>query len=124
MSVQTIKLRNPLLVNGVDRKELTYDIEALTIDHITKAEAYKQRKGSISSTHAIFDYSLQYAIGMQAIMAVNSDISEEDLSRIKGFDVNKIAKVGIDFFKGSEEVSEGNTSEKPQEDTQDTTTAQ
>ena len=128
MSLETIKLYKPLLVNGIERKELKYDIEELTIGHIAKAEGMKSKIGGVDLaakfTLAQTDYPLQICIGMQAIMAVNPDISEEDLMRIKGHDLTKVATIGTSFFIEPEEKSEVNTSEKPQEDMQNITTAQ
>ena len=59
---------------------------------------------------------------MQAVIAVNPHISEEDLQRLKGFDITKLANVGARFFiEPAEQVQV--TSDEPQEDTQDITTA-
>lgn len=123
MSIEKIILKHPLLVNGTDRKELTYDLEELTTVDVAKAEAAKNKLGTVASTHVLFDYSMHIEIAKQAILKLNPDISDEDLNRIKGRDLNKLAKAGISFFSESEEQEE-NTSEKPQEDTQDTTIVQ
>lgn len=127
MTIETIKLRKPLLINGVERHELKYDIEELTINRIAQAEAYKSKIGGVAlagkMTFAQMDYPLQVCIGMQAIIAVNPEISEEDLSRIKGFDITKLAEIGQRFFI-EPEGSEPNTSDKQQEDTQNVTTVQ
>lgn len=127
MSIEKITLRKPLLVNGEELKELTYDIEELSINHITKAEGLKAKIGGKdivgSITIAQADYALHMCIGMQAVMAVNPDISEEDLQRLKGFDLTKLANIGARFFiepAGPEQA----TSSEQQEDTQNTTTAQ
>ena len=45
MSIERIKLSKPLLVNGEYLNELTYDIEELSINHITKAEGLKAKIG-------------------------------------------------------------------------------
>lgn len=127
MSIEKIKLRKPLLINGEYRKELTYDIEELSIEHITKAEGMKAKIGGKdivgSITIAQADYSLHLCIGMQAIIVVNPDISEEDLKRIKGHDLTKLATVGARFFIEPEEQKQA-ISEESQEDMQNTTTVQ
>ena len=61
-------------------------------------------------------------IGMQAVMAVNPDISEEDLQRLKGYDLTKLANVGARFFIEPVEQEQA-TSNELQEDTQSITTA-
>ncbi len=126
MSIERIKLSKPLLVNGEYLKELTYDIEELSINHITKAEGLKAKIGGKdivgTITIAQADYALHICIGMQAVIAVNPHISEEDLQRLKGFDITKLANIGARFFiEPAEQVQV--TSDEPQEDTQDITTA-
>ena len=127
MSIERIKLRKPLLVNGVDRTELTYDIEELSINHITKAEGMKAKIGGKdivgSITIAQADYALHICIGMQAVIAVNPEISEEDLQRLKGFDITKLANIGARFFIEPTEQEQATSSEQ-QEDTQNTIIAQ
>ncbi len=126
MSIEKITLRKPLLVNGVNRKELTYDIEELTSNHIARAEGLKAKEGGKDTigtiTIAQTDYSLHIAIGKQAVIAVNPEISEEDLARVKGYDLTKLAAIGQRFFIEPEEQEQA-TSSEPQEDTQDTTIA-
>ncbi len=128
MSIKKIELRKPLLVNGVERRELTYDIEEITIGRIAQAEAYKSKVGGTALAAKISlaqtDYPLQICIGMQAIMALNPEICEEDLSRIKGHDLTKLATIGASFFIEPEDTVEVNIYEKPQEDMQNTTTVQ
>ena len=126
MSIEKITLSRPLLVNGENLKELTYDIEELSINHIAKAEGLKAKIGGKdivgSITIAQADYALHICIGMQAVMAVNPDISEEDLQRLKGYDITKLANVGARFFIAPAEQEQVTSSEQP-EDTQNITTA-
>ena len=126
MSIERIKLSKPLLVNGEYLNELTYDIEELSINHITKAEGLKAKIGGKdivgSITIAQADYALHICIGMHAIMAVNSDIEVEDLQRLKGYDLTKLAAIGQRFFIEPVEQEQATSSEQ-QEDTQDTTIA-
>lgn len=110
------------MVNGKEIKILTYDVDELTINHITKAEACKAKMGGaavISVAQA--DFPLHVCIGMQAVMVVNPEIAEEDLMRLKGYDIAQLAGVGTSFFVPSE--LKENNSEKQQEDMQNTTIA-
>lgn len=126
MSIERIKLPKPLLVNGEYLKELTYDIEELTSYHIARAECITAKEAGKDAIGTIkiaqTDYSLHINIGKQAIIAVNPEISEEDLARIKGFGLTKLANIGQRFFIEPEEQVQV-TSNEPQEDTQDITTA-
>ena len=126
MSIEKITLRKPLLINGEYRKELTYDIDELDINRITKAEGLKAKIGGQDTVGTISiaqtDYALHICIGMHAIMAVNSDIEVEDLQRLKGYDLTKLAAIGQRFFIEPVEQEQATSSEQ-QEDTQDTTIA-
>lgn len=110
--IETIILKSPIKINGELRKEFKYDLDELSIDDVCKAETLKTKLGSAAMTHPIFDYSMHVAIAMKAIQAVNSDISEEDLLRIKGSDIQKLAKAGLAFFAESEEQEEKNSDEQ------------
>lgn len=126
MSIEKFTLRKPLLVNGKYLKELTYDIDEIGFELMARAEGLKTRLGGKDLigkiTLAQADYTLHMCIGMQAIMAVNPEISEEDLLRVKGYDLTRIANIGSHFFIEPEEQAL-ETSSEPQEDTQDTTIA-
>ena len=125
MSVETLKLKKTLLINGISRNELTYDIEELTVEELAKAESYKVKlsgSGLFNSTYAIADYLLHVCLGMQAVIVINKDITEDDLKRLRPADINKLAAVGARFFTDTEE-SEPNTSEKQQEVMQENSTA-
>lgn len=127
MSKETIKLRTPLLINGVEKTELTYDVNELTVNHLAKAEGLKVKIGgkdlACSINLAQADYTLHIFIGMMAVIAVNPEIAVEDLQRLKGYDVAQLADVGAGFFiKPAEQIQK--QSNEPQEVTQDTTSVQ
>ena len=124
MSVKEIKLQTPLLINGVEREVLTYDAQELGIKHVAQAEASKTKlSGSVSTSLPNADYLLHICLGMQAVMVLNPEISEQDLLRLKGFDVVQLSLAGQSFFAPTALLQENN-SEKPQEDMQNITTAQ
>lgn len=126
MSVEKITLRKPLYINGEARKELTYDIEEISSYDLTKAQGLKSRIGGKdiagTITLAQADYPYQICLGIYAIIAVNPDISEDDLLRLKGYDLTKLANIGQHFFIEPQEQALA-TSNEPQEDTQNTITA-
>ena len=124
MSIETLKLTFPLLVNGVNKTELTYDIEAVTVEGVAKAESHKARFGVTAvGTVAQTDFLLHICLGMQAVLAVNNDITEDDLNRLRQIDVCNLAKVGTRFFI-KQEVQEPKISAEPQEITQESSTVQ
>ena len=125
MSEQVLKLKNPLLVNGVPRTDLQSNVDDLTVEELAAAENYKVKisGSSITSNFAQADYLLHVCIGMQAVIAVEKDITEDDLKRLKKYDVVQLASIGMNFFLESEE-SDQKPSEKPQEDMQGNSTVQ
>lgn len=124
MSVETLKLIKPLLINGVKRTELTYDIEQVTVEGVANAESLKAKMGVTAvGTVAQTDFLLHICLGMQAVIAVNNDITEDDLKRLQQFDVCQLAKVGTRFFIKPEE-QEQSILEKQHEDMQESSTAQ
>lgn len=125
MSVKEINLSKPILVNGKEIDVLTYDIDELSIEDVTKAEELKRKLGGTVSTSMVHaDFPFHICLGIKAVTAINKDIAEEDLMRIKGHDIAKIGVAGMGFFMPSEKKSQGKSSEKQQEDMQDNITAQ
>lgn len=127
MSKEVLRLAAPFLVNGTNRTELNYDLSELTIEAVSQAQALKSKLTGLSASAtpqvAQTDYAFHIALGMKAICAVEPDVSEEDLLRIKGYDITQIAMIGTRFFIPPASNQEKN-SEELQEVTQDTTSVQ
>ena len=127
MTLKTLKLRKPIFINGSQIEELTYDIDELTINHVTSAEALKSKISGLSANSltklAQADFCLHICLGIYAILAVNPSYSEEDLLRIKGYDLTVISTIGSTFFISPDELVDTNL-DKQQEVTQDITNAQ
>ncbi|MBR1625597.1 MAG: hypothetical protein IJ681_00465 [Bacteroidales bacterium] len=102
MSKETLILQKPLKVNGEDLTELEYDLEAISIEHIARAEGEKTKllgKNAAAGVKvAQADYLLHILIGEQAIIACNPKISTEDFKRVSGYDIVQIAAIGTRFF--------------------------
>ena len=127
MSVEKLELTTPLLINGEERKILTYDLSQLGINHVTKAQVLK---GQIAGAGAAAvpqvaqtDMALHICLGIEAVIAVNPDISEEDLMRLKGYDLNQLGNIGLHFFIPPA-LETSKTSEEPQEVIQEDTFVQ
>ena len=122
----TIKLKKPILIEGKEISELTYDVEEIDFELQAKAEAQAKAQMQKSSKGISFslvenDYTYHYFLGLAAIIGVNPFYEWEELKRIKGSDMRKISAVGRQFFFGADEPEES-SSEKPQEPTPDTST--
>lgn len=101
---ETIRLSNPLTINGRQYAELTYDTNEITAQAFAEADARKlaasgSRSGNAAGA-AELDYGLHLYLGFAAIIAVNPSIDISDLERIKGPDVMTVMRVGRDFISG------------------------
>ena len=90
----TLRLKNPILINGNEITEVTYDSNE--IDGILFATAESRRKAAAGrkdisiAPAAEFDFSLHLYLGFAAIVAVNPSYDFSDLERIKGHDVVEV----------------------------------
>ena len=126
MSKETLVLDNPILINGKEVKELTYDAKEITVDLFTKAcamsAAASQTNGFTMKVKET-DFNTHLYLGMAAVIAVNPHIDFSDLERIKGFDLLDLSNIGAFFtYRKSAETSEENNAEGQSETTPDTST--
>ena len=87
---KTLTLKRPIIINGTERTELSYDVEAITTDQYLKAcsKAAESDRGMMSKLkQKENDYALHMYLGYEAIIACNPEIDYEDLKRASGFDV-------------------------------------
>ena len=122
--MKELKLRKPLLVNGVEESVLTYDTDAITNDLYLEACVKSSQIGKASNMSVTIevDKALHLELGKAAILAVNPSLSWSDLDRITGFDLLAVANVGRFFIfetlaETSEENNSGEVSEPTVEDT-------
>ena len=124
--MESIKLKNPILINGKTITELTYDTNEITPAGFAEAELRKSiannSKGRPSAAAFEIDYSLHLYLGFAAIIAVNPEYDFNDLERVKGADVMEILKVGRNFIIASAATSADDESENASETTPESTT--
>lgn len=124
--MESIKLKNPIQINGKQVDELTYDINEITPLGFAEAEYRKTRangsKGAPSSAAVELDYSLHLYLGFAAIIAVNPAYDFNDLERIHGSDVMEVMKIGRNFIIASAQDSTAEKSENASETTPASTT--
>jgi hypothetical protein len=120
-----IKLRNPILVNGEQVKEITVNTEEITGQLYAEADTRRRIAAGTKNVAIIpaveFDFGLHLYIGFAAAIAANSKYTFEDLERIKGADLISFSEVGRNFLLKSEDVASSNSDERS-ETTPDTTT--
>ena len=126
MSKKTQKLDEPILIDGKEVSELTYDPMEITAAQFSEACARSSainKNKSFSFKMRENDYALHLYLGMFAVIAVNPSIDITDLERIKGFDVLKLADIGMLFtYRRSEAPSVQKPSEEPSESTAEPST--
>lgn len=124
--MESIKLKNPIMINGKKVTELTYDANEITPQAFAEADARKLRasgsKGGNLSGAVELDYGLHLYLGFAAIQAVNPSYDITDLERIKGVDVMEVMKIGRNFILSSAGKSQQDDSEDASETTPESTT--
>lgn len=124
--MKTLKLRNPIMINGEKIAEVTYD--ANEIDGILFATAESKRKAAAGMKNttitpaAEFDFGLHLYLGFAAIVAVNPSYDFSDVERIKGRDVVEVMAIGRNFMLASDQEQQENDSDEPTETTPESTT--
>lgn len=102
--METLKLKNPIKINGKEVRELTYDVNEITAEAFIEAELRKFNAGAKKGVNAAaieMDYSMHLQLGFAAIAAVNSDIDYNDLNRLKGYDLMSVSRIGRSFITPS-----------------------
>lgn len=122
----TLKLKNPIRIDGKDVSELTYDSNEINGVLFATAECKKKTaegKSISISPSAEFDFSLHIYMGYAAIIAVNPDYDFSDLERIKGRDTVEVMEIGRNFiFKSEEKEQQASGSDEHTETTPESTT--
>jgi hypothetical protein len=101
MSKNTLILDNPILINGKEVKELTYDPMEITAEMFSIAcakSAAMDKSKTFTFKMKENDFALHLYLGMMAVIAVNPNIDLSDLERIKGFDVLDLTNIGSFFI--------------------------
>lgn len=124
MSKGILKLENPIVINGEEVKELSYDPQKITAEQFSIACA---KSAALNKTQTLTfkmkenDYSLHLYLGMMAIIAENPKVDVTDLERIHGFDVLSLTNIGTFFtLRKRVEISTENPSEEESGITADT----
>lgn len=124
--METLKLKNPIKIDGKEVTEVTYDANEITGLLFSEAESARKAaagfKNASISPAAEFDFGLHLYLGYAAIIAVNSSYAFSDLERIKGKDTVKVMGIGRNFMLGSETEQQENDSDELTETTQESTT--
>lgn len=112
----TLALKNPIMIDNQEVKELTYDVEEITPALFSEAEARKKMAAgtkNVAITPAVeFDFSLHLYLFFAAVVAVNPQYAFEDVARIHGRDLMEAMQVGRDFILPSGKSKGGSSDEQ------------
>lgn len=122
---KTLKLKNPIMIDGAEVSEMTYDSNE--IDGLLFATAEAKKKAAVGMKDSMaaapeFDVALHLYLGFAAIIALNRKYDFADLARIKGSDAVEVMNIGRNFIYRSEEAPLENASAEPTEITPESTT--
>lgn len=110
-----LKLKNPIMINGVSVGELTYDTNEITPQLFAQAEALKKSAAGLKNVAIVpaveFDFSLHMYLGFAAVIAVNPSYDFPDMERIHGIDTVEVMNIGRNFILKSEESPESSSDE-------------
>ena len=124
--MDTIRLRQPLKVNGKDMPELKLDFDAITPEGFIRAEALSNAKRSnqgASASLAEVDYGFHLYLAFEGVKAAMPEVDTTDLERVKGRDLVQLMQVGRFFTLVADGGSEGSSSDALSESSQESSTA-
>lgn len=121
-----LSLKNPVMIDGKEVKEMTYDSNEIDGILFATAEAKKKAAAGMKNTSispaAEFDFGLHLYLGFAAIVAANPSYDFSDVERIKGHDVVEVMAIGRNFILTSEQEQQESDSGEPTETTPESTT--
>ena len=122
----TLLLKNPIMIDGKEVAEVTYDSNEIDGILFATAEAKKKAAAGMKNTTiapaAEFDFGLHLYLGYAAIIAVNPSYDFSDVERFKGRDVVEVMAIGRNFMLTSGQEQPQNDSDEPTETTPESTT--
>lgn len=118
--MDTIRLRQPLKVNGKDVSELKLDFDAITPEGFIRAEALSNAKRSnqgASASLAEVDYGFHLYLAFEAAVCADPSVDIADLERITGRDLVQLMQAGRFFALGADGDSQESSSDGRSEST-------
>ena len=88
----SLKLTKPIMVDGTEKKELTYNLDDLTGEDIQRVTSELMKKGVPVSTIELDP------VFHAALFACSAGLAIEDLNRFSAKDYTAASKVVRDFF--------------------------
>lgn len=111
---KTLTLKNAIMVNNSEIKELEYDADEITAIMFTEAESRRKSaagKSSNTAQVAEMDTGLHLYMGFAAILAVNPALDFSDVERMHGVDLVDVMRIGRNFLLKLAESPDGSSAE-------------
>lgn len=118
--MDTIRLRQPLKVNGKDMSELKLNFDAITPEGFIRAEALANAKRANEGAGASLmevDYGFHLYLAFEAVKAADPSVDTADLERVTGYDLIKLMQAGRFFAVGADGDSQESSSDGRSEST-------
>lgn len=97
LNTQVLILRKPIMINGEEVKELTYDFDSMTArDKLNVGKRIKADGIPVSVEEIDTDYHMYLFAG--AVVKANPDIDVSDVLRLSAKDIQKGAALARSFF--------------------------
>jgi len=101
-----LKLKNPIMIDGTEVKEIKYDFENLTAKDMIEAEKMMLGNGQISMTLEEMNYSWHMYLFASTAAKENTGSSINDYFRMKGIDAVKARALARNFLIAAEDFEE------------------
>lgn len=97
----TVELRRPILIDGKEVKELSYDTDKISVELYLKAVNAAMAKGNgITGINIKVDAGVQLMIGLYSVVAENPAYDITDVERVTGADLMNFVDIGMAFTLG------------------------
>lgn len=97
LKTEVLTLRKPIMINGEEVKELTYDFESMTArDKLNVGKRIKADGIPVSVEEIDTDYHMYLFAG--AVVKANPDMDISDVLRLSAKDIQKGAALARNFF--------------------------
>jgi len=95
-----LKLKNPIMINGEEVKEINYDFNALTLQDMINAEKYLTDEGCVTITTEELNMSWHSMLFCYMASKVNKGTSPHDYLRLSGRDAIRARELAKNFLLG------------------------
>lgn len=110
--METLELKQPLLIDDQKITSIQYDTAKGTATHFMNAHKRRNIGGS-EFILPVNDTAFMFELGVEILLCCNADKgwSREDFNRVSGGDILQISTIGMVFFTGTQGEQQQDNSE-------------